>query len=98
MYGSAYRTFLSFYKFFFEELLMAVKEAKTQVETRAKENIKKCNSIGRDCMTLEKAEKDLETAQGDETEKLNSKKEELGEKRQKTNLYIHVQKRVFHAV
>ena len=68
-----------------EELLKAVKEAKTQVETRSKENIKKCNSLGRDCTTLEKAEKELETAQGDETEKLNSKKEDLGENRQKTN-------------
>ena len=68
-----------------EELLKAVKEAKTQVETRSKENIRKCNSLGRDCTTLEKAEKELETAQGNETEKLNSKKEELGENRQKTN-------------
>ena len=66
-----------------EELIKAVKEAKAQVETMAKENIKKCNSLDKDCETLKKAEKDLETAQGDETEKLNLKKEELDENKQK---------------
>ena len=64
------------------ELLKAVKEAKTQVETMLNENIKKCNSLDQDCKTLKKAEKDLETAQGDETENLNSKKEELNENKQ----------------
>ena len=66
-----------------EELLKAVKEAKTRVETMSKENTKKCNSLDKDCKTLKKAEKDLETAQGAETEKLNSKKEELIENKQK---------------
>lgn len=66
-----------------EGLIKAVKEAKTQVETMSKENIKKCNSLDKDCKTLKKAEKALETAQGDETEKLNSKKEELDENKQK---------------
>ena len=46
----------------------------------SKENIKKCNSLDKDCKTLKKAEKALETAQGYETEKLNSKKEELDER------------------
>ncbi|MBD5455168.1 MAG: SMC family ATPase [Lachnospiraceae bacterium] len=67
----------------YEELLKAVKEAKTQAETMSEENTKKCNSLDKDCEILEKAEKDLETAQGDETEKLNSKKEELDENKQK---------------
>lgn len=66
-----------------EELIRTAKEAKPQIETRAKENTKKCNFLDKDCETLEKAEKNLETAQGDETEKLNLKKEELGENRQK---------------
>lgn len=66
-----------------EELIKAVKAAKTQVETMAKENIKKCNSLDKDCRILKKAEKDLETAQGDDTERLYSKKEELGENKQK---------------
>ena len=66
-----------------EELIKAVKEAKAQVETMAKENIKKCNSLDKDCETLKKAEKDLETAQGDETEQFNSKKEELDENKQR---------------
>lgn len=66
-----------------EQLIKVVKEAKTQVETMSKENIKKCNSLDMDCKTLKKAEKDLEIAQGDETEKLNSKKEELDENKQK---------------
>lgn len=66
-----------------EELIKAVKAAKTQVETMAKENIKKCNSLDKDCRILNKAEKDLETAQGDDTERLYSKKEELGENKQK---------------
>ena len=66
-----------------KELIKAVKEAKTQVETMSKENIKKCNSLDQDCKTLKKAEKALETAQGDETENLNSKKEKLDENKQK---------------
>ena len=66
-----------------EELIKAVKEAKTQVEAMSKENIIKCNSLDKDCKTLKKAEKDLETAQGDETENLNSKKEELDENKQR---------------
>jgi len=65
-----------------EGLIQAVKEAKTQVEAMSKENIKKWNSLDRDCKTLKKAEKALEAAQGDETEKLNSEKEELDENRQ----------------
>lgn len=66
-----------------EELIKVVKKAKTQVETMLKENIKKCNLLDKDCKTLKKAEKNFETAQGDETEKLNSKKEEFDEKKQK---------------
>ena len=66
-----------------EELIKIVKEVKTLVETRSKENIKKCNSLDNDCRTLEKAEKDLEAAQGDETEKISSIKEELDEEKQK---------------
>lgn len=65
-----------------EELTKAVKEAKTQIETMSKENIKKCNSLEKDCETLETAEKALETALGDETEKFNLKKEELDENKQ----------------
>lgn len=66
-----------------EELVKAVKEAKTQVEIKSVETQKKCISLETDCKTLKKAEKDLETAQGDETEKLNSKKEELDKNKQK---------------
>ncbi len=66
-----------------EELIRAVKEAKKQVETMAKEHTEKYNALSRDCKKLEKAEKDLETAQGDETEKLNLEKEELDKDRQK---------------
>ena len=66
-----------------EELIKVVKEAKTQVEMMSKENIKKSNSLDKDCRTLKKAEKDLETAQGDETEQFNSKKEELDENKQR---------------
>ncbi len=66
-----------------EELIKAVKEAKMQVETMSKENIKKCNSLDKDCKTLKKAEEALETAQGDETDQLNSKKEKLDENKQK---------------
>lgn len=66
-----------------EELIKIVREAKTLIETRSKENIKKCNSLDNDCRTLKKAEKDLEAAQGDETEKISSIKEELDEEKQK---------------
>ncbi|MDE5802824.1 MAG: SMC family ATPase [Lachnospiraceae bacterium] len=65
-----------------EELIGAVKKAKIQVETMSKANTKKCNSLDKDCETLKQAGNDLETAQGEETEKLNSKKEELGKSKQ----------------
>lgn len=68
-----------------EELIGAVREAKTRVGTMSEENHKKCISLDKDCRTLEKADKDLETAQGDETEKLHSEKEELYENRQRVN-------------
>ncbi len=68
-----------------EELIRAAGEAKTRVETMSEENHKKCLSLEKDCRTLRKAEKDLETAQGDETEKLHAKREELDENRQRVN-------------
>ncbi len=68
-----------------EELIGAAGEAKTRVETMSAENHKKCISLEKDCKTLKKAEKDLETAQGDETEKLYAKREELDENRQRVN-------------
>ncbi len=66
-----------------EELIKVVKEVKTQVEAISKENLKKCNSLDKDCKILRNAEKDLDTAHGDETEKFNSKKEKLDENKQK---------------
>lgn len=66
-----------------EELIKVAREAKTQVELMSEDNIKKCNLLDKDCKTLKNAEKDLETAQGNETEKLNSKKEELEKNKQK---------------
>ncbi len=69
-----------------KELIKVVKKVKTQVETMSGENIKKCNALDKDCRTHKKAEKDLETAQGDETEKLNSQKEEFDENKQKSIL------------
>lgn len=62
-----------------EELIRAAKEAKTRVEMMSEENHKKWISLDRDCSMLKKAEKDLENAQGEETENLQAKKEELGE-------------------
>ena len=66
-----------------EELIKAVKKANTQARTMSEEHHQKWISLDRDCKELKKAEKDLETAQVNETEKLNSKKEELGQSRQK---------------
>ncbi|WP_283651715.1 hypothetical protein, partial [Turicimonas muris] len=66
-----------------EELIEVVKEAKKSVEAMSKENIRTCNSLDKECKTLRKAEKALEAAQGDETEKLNLKKEELDENKHK---------------
>lgn len=65
-----------------EELIEAARKAKTQVEARSEENKKKYSAIDKDCRTLKQAEKDLETAQGTETEKLNSDKKELDNKKQ----------------
>lgn len=69
-----------------EKLIKAVKEAKTKVEMMSKENNKKCNSLAKNCEILKKAEKDLEAAQGDETEKLISEKEKLDEQKQNIKL------------
>ncbi len=66
-----------------EELIQVVKEAKTQVEMMLKETDRKCISLGKDCEILNEAKKELETAQGNDTERLNSRKDELGENRQK---------------
>lgn len=66
-----------------EELIRAAGEAKTRIGIMAEENNRKCIALDKDCRTLKKAEKDLETAQGEETEKLNLKKEELRENRQR---------------
>lgn len=68
-----------------EELIKAVRKAKTQVVAMSEENHKKWISLEKDCTTLRKAEKDLETAQGDETEKLHSEKEKLYENRQRVS-------------
>lgn len=66
-----------------EERIRAVREAKLQVEAMLKENDQKCILLDRDCGKLKKAQKDLEAALGEETEKLHSQKEELGRSRQK---------------
>lgn len=66
-----------------EALIRAVKEAKPQVETLSKECNQKCIVLEKDCGKLKKAEKDLGAARGDETEKLDSQKEELGKSRKK---------------
>lgn len=66
-----------------EELITEVKEAKKQVEAKSKENMKKCNFLDEDCRKLQNAEEDLKTAQENEIEKLNLKKEKLSENKQK---------------
>ncbi len=66
-----------------EELITEVKEVKKQVEEKSKENMKKCNSLDKDCRKLQSAEKDLKTTQENEIERLNLKKEELSENKQK---------------
>lgn len=66
-----------------EELIPKIKAAKTQVETMLKESNKKCNALDADCRKLKEVEQELETAQGDETEKLHSKKEKLDVNKQK---------------
>ena len=65
-------------------LLKAEKKKKKRAETMSEENHKKCLSLEKDCRRLKKAEKNLETAQGEETDTLNLKKEELGKKKQQT--------------
>lgn len=64
------------------ELIRTVKEAKSQAEQRSGENHKKRISLDKACKVLEKAEKDLEAAQGAETEKLRSQREKLDADRQ----------------
>ena len=65
-----------------DELIGAVTEATTLIETKYKDIVAKCISIEKECRLLEKAGLDLETAQGAETDKLNEKKEALDSNRQ----------------
>lgn len=66
-----------------EELIKAVKEAKTRVEMMSEGNQQQCNSLGKDCETFKKAENDLETARETETKELYAKKEELDQNRKR---------------
>ncbi len=66
-----------------EELIEAVERAKTQLETKAKENNEKYSALERDCRILNQAEKDLEKARGDEADRLNLEKEELNKNKQR---------------
>lgn len=66
-----------------EELIKAVKEAKTRAEMMSEGNQQQCNSLGKDCETFKKAENDLETARETETKELQAKKEELDQNRKK---------------
>ena len=81
-----------------EDLIKAVREAKTQVVAMSEENHKKCISLEKDCTTLRKAEKDLETAQGDETEKLHLEKEKLYENRQRVSRQLAETKAVLETL
>ncbi len=81
-----------------EDLIKAVREAKTQVVAMSEENHKKCIVLEKDCTTLKKAEKDLETAQGDETEKLHLEKEKLYENRQRVSRQLAETKAVLETL
>lgn len=63
-------------------LIKAVKDAKTKAEKMSEERIDKCKSLEKECIILRKAEEDLETAQGEETDNLNSEKEKFNKDRQ----------------
>lgn len=65
-----------------DQLTLTAREAKTRAEAMSLENAQTCNCLGRDCKLLEKAEQDLEAAQGEETQTLASKKVKLDQDRQ----------------
>lgn len=67
-----------------DELVKGIKEAQEMVKEKIKENTKQQNALQKDSQTLAKAEKDLDEAQGVETETLARDKEEFAKKKQNT--------------
>ena len=65
-----------------DELIEAAIGAKHDVAVMVNDSVRKCDALDNDRMRLEKAEKDLETAQGEETEALRQKREHIHELRQ----------------
>lgn len=69
-------------------LILLLKESKEKVEAKKKENTTLQNSLDKDCKTLVKAEKDLEKAQGADSENLANDKDTLLKKKQTTETSI----------
>lgn len=65
-----------------DTLLGFLKNAKTTVEARIKENTKLQNALDKECQALDKAERDLDKAQGADSDKLAGDKEILAAKKQ----------------
>lgn len=64
-----------------DDLVKILKNANEIVDRKKEKNIKLKNTIEKDCSLLKKAEKELEEATGEETDKIESDKEELRNKK-----------------
>ena len=67
-----------------DDLVKMLEKANMTVSNKIKENIKIQNAIDKDCKLLKKAEKELEEAAGEKSEKIESDKEELRNKKNET--------------
>lgn len=71
-----------------EELIESVKETEADVKNRIKDNTVLQNSLLRDCRILEKAEKELEEALLEKTEKIKSDRKALATRKNDTETAI----------
>ena len=67
-----------------DDLIKEIRDARSSLKDRIKDNTEKQISLEKDCNTLAKAEKDLEEAQGIKQETLAGDKEEFEKRRQDT--------------
>lgn len=75
-------------------LIERIKEAKNTVEVKTKENEKLMLKLTRDCASLTNAEKDLEKAQGEDSDRLKNDKEGFALKKSDTEKSIAEKKAV----
>lgn len=71
-----------------DELIVSLKDANEGIKIKIKENTSLQNAIEKECSLLDKSEKELEKATGEDTEKIKDDKETLSAKKNDTEACI----------